>query len=106
MCGGDVMQRDDDTPDAINRRLDLYEEQTSPLIEHYEKLGRLVVVDGVGTPDGVFTLLTAAVERVAEGLIGCGSCRPDAITTSRRCARPVVWSPRCTRRSVKRCDRA
>ena len=39
MCGGDVMQRDDDTPDAVNRRLDLYEEQTSPLIEFYDERG-------------------------------------------------------------------
>lgn len=63
VCGGDVLQRDDDTPDAINRRLDLYEEQTSPLIEFYGNDGRLVVIDGVGTPDSVFHLLTAAVER-------------------------------------------
>jgi adenylate kinase len=62
VCGGDVLQRDDDTPDAINRRLDLYEEQTSPLIEYYGAAGRLVVVDGVGTPDRVFALLTAAVD--------------------------------------------
>ena len=39
VCGGDVLQRDDDTPDAINRRLDLYEEQTAPLIEYYGKKG-------------------------------------------------------------------
>ncbi|MFN8020969.1 MAG: adenylate kinase [Acidimicrobiales bacterium] len=67
VCGGDVMQRDDDTPDAINRRLDLYEEQTSPLIEHYERAGKLVVVDGVGTPDAVFALLTAAVDASRKG---------------------------------------
>ena len=58
VCGGDVMQRDDDTPDAVNRRLDLYETQTSPLIEFYEAQGRLVVVDGVGDPDDVFRRLT------------------------------------------------
>lgn len=62
VCGGDVMQRDDDTTDAINRRLDLYEEQTAPLIEYYRRTGKLVVIDGVGTPDSVFTLLTAAVD--------------------------------------------
>ena len=45
-CGGDVMQRDDDTPEAVTRRLDLYEEQTAPLIEYYQSTGRLVVVDG------------------------------------------------------------
>jgi adenylate kinase len=67
VCGGDVMQRDDDTTDAINRRLDLYEEQTSPLIEHYQRLGRLVVIDGVGTPDSVFSLLTATVDSSRKG---------------------------------------
>jgi adenylate kinase len=56
------VQRDDDTPDAINRRLDLYEEQTSPLIEYYGRDGRLAVVDGVASPDEVFRRLTAAVE--------------------------------------------
>ncbi len=62
VCGGDVMQRDDDTPEAINHRLDLYEEQTSPLIEYYEKIGKLMVIDGVGTPDAVFAQLVAAVD--------------------------------------------
>jgi adenylate kinase len=62
VCGGDVLQRDDDTPDAINRRLDLYEEQTSPLIEFYGDQGRLAVIDGVGSPEDVFARLIAAVE--------------------------------------------
>ena len=62
VCGGDVMQRDDDTPEAINRRLDLYEEQTAPLIQYYGDAGRLAVVDGVGTPDEIFMRLVAAVE--------------------------------------------
>ena len=62
VCGGDVMQRDDDTPDAVNRRLDLYESQTAPLIEYYGEQGRLVVVDGIGHPDVVFRRLTEVVE--------------------------------------------
>ena len=62
VCGGDVMQRDDDTTDAINRRLDLYEEQTAPLIEFYGSANRLAVVNGVGTPDEIFTRLVTAVE--------------------------------------------
>jgi len=61
VCGGDVLQRADDHPDAVNRRLDLYETQTAPLIEHYTTQGRLAVVDGVGTPDQVFIRLTLAV---------------------------------------------
>lgn len=62
VCGGDVLQRADDTPEAINRRLDLYEEQTAPLIEYYRQRGRLVVVDGVATPDEVFHRLIGAVD--------------------------------------------
>jgi adenylate kinase len=62
VCGGDVMQRDDDTPDAINRRLDLYEEQTSPLIQYYGDAARLAVINGVGTPDEIFGRLVVAVE--------------------------------------------
>jgi adenylate kinase len=62
VCGGDVMHRDDDTPEAITQRLDLYEQQTSPLIEYYRAQGRLAVVDGVASPDEVFRRLTAAVD--------------------------------------------
>jgi len=62
VCGGDVMQRADDTPEAIDKRLDLYEEQTSPLIDYYSQQQRLVVVDGTASPDEVFHRLTDAVE--------------------------------------------
>jgi adenylate kinase len=62
VCGGDVVQRDDDTPDAVNRRLDLYESQTSPLKEFYGRTQRLTVVDGVGHPDDVFTRLTDVID--------------------------------------------
>ena len=62
VCGGDVQQRADDTPDSVNRRLDLYEEQTSPLIEYFSARGALVVINGVGNPDHVFKRLTDAVE--------------------------------------------
>jgi adenylate kinase len=62
VCGGDVVQRDDDTTEAINRRLDLYETQTAPLIQFYGDSGRIVDVDGVGTPDEVFGRLTQAID--------------------------------------------
>src|SRR5262245_57874348 len=62
VCGGDVQQRDDDTPDAVNRRLDLYESQTAPLIEFYGGQGRLEVIDGVAHPDEVFRRLTSAID--------------------------------------------
>jgi len=62
VCGGDVQQRADDTPEAVNRRLDLYEEQTSPLIEYFSSRGALAVVNGVGHPDHVFKRLTDIIE--------------------------------------------
>ncbi len=63
VCGGDVQQRADDTPESVNRRLDLYEEQTAPLIDYYDEQNRLAVVNGVGHPDAVFDRLVKAVER-------------------------------------------
>jgi adenylate kinase len=62
VCGGDVMQRDDDTPEAITHRLDLYEEQTAPLIAYYQARDRLVEVNGMAPPDVVFHRLIEAVD--------------------------------------------
>jgi len=62
VCGGDIEQRADDHPDAVNRRLDLYESQTAPLINHYSKMGLMAVVNGVGHPDHVFKRVCEAVD--------------------------------------------
>lgn len=61
-CGGRVVQRDDDTPAAIARRLALYAEATAPLVDFYRERGLLVEVDGLGTPIEVFDRLVKAVE--------------------------------------------
>ena len=53
--------RADDSPDAVIQRLALYEAQTAPLIAHYRRQGVVAVVDGVGTPDEVFTRLVSAI---------------------------------------------
>ena len=63
VCGGKVVQREDDTVTAIRRRLELYEEQTAPLIAWYMKKDKLVTVDGVGEPDKVTTRLIRAIDR-------------------------------------------
>ena len=55
--------RSDDTLEAIKRRLELYEEQTAPLLDWFEARGLLATVDGVGTPEEVFDRVVAAVER-------------------------------------------
>jgi adenylate kinase len=61
-CGGRVVQRDDDTEEAIDRRLDLYDLETVPMIDYYRAQGRLVVVDGVGDGDEVFERLVKAID--------------------------------------------
>ena len=61
-CGGDVVQRADDTPAAIRKRLDLYETQTAPLIAYYKDRGLLETVDGMGTADDVTARLIRAID--------------------------------------------
>ena len=61
-CGGDVVQREDDTPAAIAKRLDEYERNTAPLIAWYKDRGLLEVVDGLGTTDEVTTRLYASID--------------------------------------------
>ena len=58
--GGEVVQREDDKPEAIRRRLELYERETGPLLDFYDDLGVLLRVDGVGDPDTVFDRVLAA----------------------------------------------
>ncbi|MHB1582697.1 MAG: adenylate kinase [Acidimicrobiales bacterium] len=62
VCGGEVVQREDDTEEAIGRRLELYERQTAPLIEFYRAKGLLAAVDGTGTPDEVTARCVSVVE--------------------------------------------
>ena len=44
-CGGDIVQRDDETQQAIDNRLKVYEEQTAPLVDYYRKEGSLLSVE-------------------------------------------------------------
>jgi adenylate kinase len=62
VCGGEVVQREDDTEAAIERRLRLYEEQTEPLIDWYTKRDKLVYVDGVGDRDEVTARLIRSID--------------------------------------------
>lgn len=53
-CGGELILRDDDKPETVKTRLNVYHEQTQPLIDYYEKKGVLVTVDGTQDMDAVF----------------------------------------------------
>ena len=61
VCGGDVIQRADDHPDAIRKRLAMYERDTAPLLAFYDARGLLVRVDGAGSPDAVTENILAVV---------------------------------------------
>jgi adenylate kinase len=52
-CGGTIVQRSDDTPEAIHRRLDIYDNDTIPMLARFEERGILRRVDGVGTVEEV-----------------------------------------------------
>ena len=52
--GEKLIQREDDTKEAVKERLDVYNEYTSVLIDYYDKKGILVTIDGAKTPEEVF----------------------------------------------------
>lgn len=61
-CGGEVVQRDDDTESAVRERLALYESQTAPLLAWFAERGLLETVDGVGDPDAISESLARVVD--------------------------------------------
>jgi len=60
-CGGELYQREDDKPETVRARLDVYRKLTAPLIEYYREEGLLLEVDGSGDIDAVQTALRKAV---------------------------------------------
>jgi adenylate kinase len=61
-CGGELIQRDDDTEETVKERLNVFDENTQPVIDYYDEEGELVRIDGEGTPDEVWADLKAAIE--------------------------------------------
>ena len=60
-CDGELIQRADDNEETVGKRLEVYEKQTAPLIDHYKSKGKLIDIDGDGDIDSVFA---AIVERL------------------------------------------
>lgn len=54
VCGGELILRDDDKPETVQKRLGVYHEQTQPLIDYYKNQGILREVDGSGDMEDVF----------------------------------------------------
>ncbi len=62
LCGGELYVRDDDKPEIVKKRLDTYHSQTQPLIDYYEKAGKLKEVDGTQDVDKVFEDIVKVIE--------------------------------------------
>jgi adenylate kinase len=62
VCGGEVVQREDDTPDAVMQRLELYEMKTLPVIQYYRRAGTLAHVDASDETEEVFKRLVELVD--------------------------------------------
>ena len=54
ICGEKLVLRDDDKPETVTNRLNVYHEQTQPLIDYYEKQGIVYTMDGTQSMDKVF----------------------------------------------------
>jgi adenylate kinase len=60
-CNGELYQRDDDHEDIISSRLEVYERETTPLLDYYRKNRQLVEVDGIGGRDDVLGRILSRV---------------------------------------------
>jgi adenylate kinase len=60
-CAGELFQRDDDQPETIRHRLEVYYDQTAPLVGYYAERGILVGIDAMGPVDDVTERATAAL---------------------------------------------
>ena len=61
LCKGKLVQRDDDTPEAVKKRLDIYYHDTTPVINTFKKQNIVSEIDGMGTPLEVFERIKKAV---------------------------------------------
>ena len=66
-CGGELIQRDDDRPETVRNRLEVYQEKTAPLIDYYDKKGILsTAVCASGTVDENYALVKQALQAKAQ----------------------------------------
>lgn len=60
-CGAKLYQRDDDKEETVKNRLEVYRRNTFPLIDYYEKKGKLVTIPGVGSIDEIYAKIKKAL---------------------------------------------
>jgi adenylate kinase len=65
-CGGELIQRDDDNRESVENRLDVFAENTQPVIDHYRDDDAFVAIDGEQGPDGVWNDIQDAIDQQTE----------------------------------------
>lgn len=66
-CGAQLQQREDDRPEAVRVRMEVYEKSTQPLTEFYRKRGLLVTIEAEGTPEEIYQRTLSALSSVGAG---------------------------------------
>ena len=64
-CGGELDQREDDRPETVRRRLEVYADQTAPILDHYADRRMLVGIDATGPVESVTERAISALRRFA-----------------------------------------
>ncbi|HEY2664003.1 MAG TPA: adenylate kinase [Candidatus Binataceae bacterium] len=60
-CGGELYQREDDAEETVRKRLEVYADETSPLLDYYRRGGILVQIEGSGAPENIHNKIVAAL---------------------------------------------
>jgi adenylate kinase len=71
-CNGELYQRDDDAEDTVRMRLEVYAASTRPLLEHYERLGLLIPIDGIGRAEDIGKRILESLGRGANATAAKG----------------------------------
>jgi adenylate kinase len=71
-CNGELYQRDDDAEDTVRMRLQVYAASTRPLLEHYQRLGLLAPIDGVGRAEEIGKRILEVLGRNAKAALAKG----------------------------------
>jgi adenylate kinase len=70
LVDGEMVQREDDRPETVRRRLQVYREQTAPLSGWYDEHGLLTPIDAIGEIDEVTARAMAALESAGQSSAG------------------------------------
>jgi len=72
-CRGSLFQRDDDRPDSIQTRMEVYETSTKPLIDYYAQRGALVTIGAEGAPEEIYQRTLASLNGIISETVLTGA---------------------------------